>query len=343
MTNSSYKAIKTKMHMVNLVLLLLLPWVIVISLCVGRYDVPISQAFRLLISTFADIEPTWTWQMETAVLNIRLPRVLLACLVGSALGLAGTAFQSVFQNPMAAPDILGASSAAAFGAALSILMGLRSAGITIVAFLFSIISIFFVYIIGRKAPGKKIVNLILGGMVISSFFSAATSYIKLVADPINQLPSIVYWMMGSLSGRKMDDVVFALVPMLIAAVPLFLVRWKINVLTLSDEEAEAIGVNVNKFRLLVIVCATLLTASAVSVSGLIGWVGLIVPHLCRKLVGNDNRVLVPCSMLLGAIFLLVVDDFSRNLLTTEIPIGILTALMGAPFFIYLITRKKGWS
>ena len=176
--------------------------------------------------------------------------------------------------------------------------------------------------------------------MVSSLFSAGTSYIKLVADPNNQLPAITYWLMGSLSGARESDVKFVIWPILVGLVPLLLLRWRINLLTLGEEEASSMGINTTSLRLIVILCATFLTASAVSVSGMIGWVGLVIPHLSRKLVGNDCRYLFPSAVLFGAIFMLLVDNVSRNLLATEIPIGILTAVIGAPFFIYLMTRKE---
>ena len=183
-------------------------------------------------------------------------------------------------------------------------------------------------------------DILLSGVMIGSLFSACTSYVKLVADPANQLPEITYWLMGSLSGVRLRDVGFAVIPMLIGLVPLYILRWRINLLTLGEEEARAMGVNTKRLRLMVILCATVLTATSVAVSGMIGWVGLVIPHLSRKLVGNDCRHLLPVSTVFGAIFLLLVDNVSRNLLATEIPIGILTAFVGAPFFLYLMTRKE---
>lgn len=315
--------------------------VFLVSFTLGRYNVPFSQLIRILASRFSStVSVTWTPAMESAILRIRLPRILMACLVGCCLATAGTAYQGVFQNPMAAPDLLGASSGAAFGAALAILLGWSSVGVTLSAFVSSQITVLAVYLVGQNAPGKKVVNLILSGIMISSLFSAGTSYIKLVADPSNQLPAITYWLMGSLSGTVMEDVGFVLPAMLVGLIPLFLLRWRINLLTLGDDEATAMGVSVNRLRLIVVACATLITAASVSVSGMIGWVGLVIPHLCRKLVGNNGRVLIPASMLMGAGFLLLVDDVSRTLLATQIPIGILTAFIGAPFFLYLITRKE---
>lgn len=309
------------------------------SFVLGRYDVPLSQVARILLSRLLPLEETWTPNMEAAVINIRLPRIALACLVGCCLSLAGTAYQSVFGNPMAAPDILGASSGACFGAALAILLGFSCSGITGMAFAFSLLTIVLVYLIGIRTRGSRAVSILLAGVMVSSLFSAGTSFIKLVADPGNQLPAITYWLMGSLSGTRLSDVGFALVPMTLGALPLLLLRWRINILTLGDEEAATLGVNTGALRLTVVLCATFLTAASVAVSGMIGWVGLVIPHLSRKLVGNDCRSLLPASMLMGALFLLLVDDISRNLLATEIPIGILTALIGAPFFIYLMTRR----
>jgi iron complex transport system permease protein len=277
--------------------------------------------------------------METVVFNIRMPRILMACLVGCSLSTAGAAYQGVFQNPMAAPDILGASSGAAFGAALAILMNASKSMITASAFLFSLLTVLLVYFISLHAEGKKVVGLILSGIMIGSLFSAGTSFIKLVADPNSQLPSITYWLMGSLSGTTRKDLTFVIFPMALGLIPLFLLRWRINILTLGDDEAHTIGINTNLVRLIVIICSTLITAASVSVSGMIGWVGLVIPHLSRKFVGNNYKHLMPATMIFGAIFMLIVDDVSRNLLATEIPLGILTAFIGAPFFLYLITRK----
>ena len=310
------------------------------SFVLGRYDVPVWQVARILLAEFLPLEETWAANMRTAVINIRLPRIALACLVGCCLSLAGTAYQSVFQNPMAAPDILGASSGACFGAALAILLGLGRGNITLLAFLFSLSTVALVYLIGSRTRGSRAVSILLAGVMVSSLFSAGTSYIKLVADPSNELPAITYWLMGSLSGARLKDVGGALIPMSIGALPLLLLRWRINILTLGDEEAATLGVNTGILRLIIILCATFLTAASVAVSGMIGWVGLVIPHLSRKMVGNDCRYLLPTSMIMGAGFLLLVDNLSRNLLTTEIPIGILTAFIGAPFFIYLMTRRR---
>ena len=309
-----------------------------LSFVVGRYGVPLGQVVRILLSGVLSLEQTWTDNMAIAVLNVRLPRILLACLVGCGLSAAGTGYQTVFQNPMAAPDILGASSGACFGAALAILTGQGAVMITVFAFLASLLSVALVYLVGNHTRGNRVVNLLLAGIMVGSLFSACTSYIKLVADPTNQLPQITYWLMGSLSGTRMGTVRFAAVCMAVGLVPLLLLRWRMNLLTLSPDEARAMGVHTDRLRLAVILSSTVLTAAAVSVSGMIGWVGLVIPHLSRRIVGSDCRRLMPMACLFGAAFLLLVDNMARCLTATEIPIGILTAFVGAPFFIYLMVR-----
>ena len=309
-----------------------------LSFVVGRYGVPLGQVVRILLSGVLPLGQTWTDNMAIAVLNVRLPRILLACLVGCGLSAAGTGYQTVFQNPMAAPDILGASSGACFGAALAIMTGQGAVMITVFAFLASLLSVALVYLVGNHTRGNRVVNLLLAGIMVGSLFSACTSYIKLVADPTNQLPQITYWLMGSLSGTRMGTVRFAAVCMAVGLVPLLLLRWRMNLLTLSPDEARAMGVHTDRLRLAVILSSTVLTAAAVSVSGMIGWVGLVIPHLSRRIVGSDCRRLMPMSCLFGAAFLLLVDNMARCLTATEIPIGILTAFVGAPFFIYLMVK-----
>lgn len=354
------KPLKTRRFtLVTVVLAVALVVTFMVSFGLGRYPIQPLEAAAILWDRVLDgisrllawvggrfgletptlgIEPFWTNTMETLMLNVRLPRILLACLVGACLSAAGAAYQGIFQNPMASPDILGASKGAGFGAALGIWLGLSSRMVSISAFVFALVAVALVWVIGRNAHGKQVLALVLAGIMISSLFDAGTSFIKLVADPTDELPAITYWMMGSLSSARMSDVAFALIPMLLGMLCLMLLRWHINVLTLGDDEARTMGINAKVVRLAVALSATLITAASVAVSGVIGWVGLVVPHLARKLVGNNYRHLMPCSMLLGALFLLVVDNLSRNLMATEIPLGILTAVVGAPFFIYLIMR-----
>ena len=321
-----------------LLLAVLLFAAVLLSAALGRYPIGIREILGILGSKLAPVEPFWSATQASLLLTHRIPRILLACMVGCCLSAAGASYQGVFQNPMAAPDILGASSGAAFGAALAILLGFGNAMIIVFAFSTSLLTVLVVISVGNCVKGKRVMGLILTGIMVSSLVSSGTSFIKLIADPQDQLPAITYWLMGSLNGTTPDDVRFAVLPMLIGLLPLLLLRWRLNLLTLGDEEAKTMGVNAKRLRTLVILCSTLITAASVSVSGMIGWIGLVVPHLARRLVGNNYKYLMPASMLMGAIFLLPVDDLSRTLFTTEIPIGILTSLIGAPFFIYLITK-----
>ncbi len=310
------------------------------SFGLGRYPVPPGEALGIIASKLGlPIAPFWTDHMEAALWNIRLPRVILSVLVGACLAAAGASYQGVFQNPMASPDVLGASAGAGFGAALAILLGGSSLAITLGAFGMSLATVALVFTVSRHARGDRVLGLVLAGIMVSSLFQSGTSFLKLVADPNNQLPQITFWLMGSLSGADWGDIAFAVIPMAAGLVPLLLLRWQLNVITMGDDEARAMGVNASRIRLGIAVCSTLVTASAVSVSGMIGWVGLVIPHILRRVVGSDYRYLMPCSMLGGGIFLLVVDNVSRNLTTTGIPIGILTAFVGAPFFLWLIMGK----
>ena len=342
---------KNKLSYTNIIMILFLVLLLCIvgSIVLGRYPIGLKDTFSILLHRFMGwleslslphmtVEVFWNKTQEALLLNHRLPRILLACLVGCCLSAAGASYQGVFQNPMAAPDILGASSGAAFGAALAILLELNDTMIMVFAFASSMITVCLVIYVGNQAKGKRVLGLILAGIMISSLVSSGTSFIKLVADPNDQLPAITYWLMGSLNGTTPEDVFFVVWPMLLGLVPLFLLRWRVNILTLGDEEAKTMGVNAKRLRTIVILCATLITAASVSVSGMIGWVGLVIPHLTRRVVGNNYKYLMPASVLFGAIFLLLVDDISRNLLVTEIPIGILTSMIGAPFFIYLMSK-----
>lgn len=336
----TYKESKAKKRITLVILIFVLLFLIFISGFLGRYKISFSDFFAVLLSPL--MENRFTGSTEAvAFFNIRLPRILLAVFVGIALSVSGSVFQKVFQNPMASPDLLGASQGAGFGAALGLLLGLPSALVMVFSFVFGMATILLVYLIGNRTRGNRIIGILLSGIMIGSLFSSGTSALKLLADTDNQLPAITYWLMGSLSGTKKETVLFFLIPMIIGLVPVFLLRWKMNFLSLREEEALSLGVNVKRLRFVLILCATLLTAASVSVSGMIGWVGLLLPHLARKLSSEDSRYFLPTSAFLGGSFLLLVDDIARNLLSTEIPIGILTSLIGAPFFIYLLLRKEG--
>lgn len=333
------KSAETKHRLAVAVLAAALMVCILASFTLGRYAVPPKELLGILGSHLGlPIGRFWTARMEAAVWNIRLPRVLLSVLVGACLAAAGASYQGIFQNPMASPDILGASAGAGFGAALAILLGRTSIGITLGAFFMSLVTVALVFTVSRHAKGERVLGLVLAGIMVSSLFQSGTSFIKLAADPNNQLPQITFWLMGSLSGARWQEIGFVILPMLAGLIPLLALRWQLNVITMGDDEARAMGVNAPRIRLVIVVCSTLVTASAVSVSGMIGWVGLVVPHMLRRVVGSDYRHLLPASMLGGGLFLLLVDNVSRSL--TGIPIGILTSFIGAPFFLWMITGRR---
>lgn len=313
---------------------------VVVSLMLGRYPIDPGEALAMLVSKVAPVPQIWTDQQYTLFFNVRLPRILLALMVGCCLSVAGAAYQGTFQNPLVSPDILGASQGAAFGAAVAILAGFTSAMVSVSAFCFALLTVLIVLLISARAKGNHMMIVVLAGVMVSSLFQAGVSYTKLIADPTDELADITYWLMGSLTGAKMDQVLTVFPILFIGCAILFILRWRINILTMGDDEASTMGVDARRLRIIVIIAATFLTAACVSVTGMIGWVGLVIPHLCRMLVGADYRKLIPAAMLMGASFLLLVDDIARLATTAEIPIGILTAFVGAPFFLYLITRKK---
>ena len=318
--------------------------VFLVSFAVGRYSVAPGKTCCILLDAllrragelanrlpFADAEwglaPFWTSAEAAIVLNVRLPRILAAALIGAALSVAGVSYQGMFRNPMVSPDLLGASTGAGFGAALALLLSMNYFAVTLSAFLFGLAAVMLAYLISRRSRMDITLSMVLAGMMISSLFTSGTSLIKLLADTESQLPAITYWLMGSLTSVRGRDVRFAALPVL---------RWRINLLTLSEAEARSMGVDTRRLRLTVIFCATLMTAASVSISGMIGWVGLVIPHFCRMIFGYDYRRLLPASALLGGAFLMLVDNLARTIATSEIPLGILTSFVGAPVFLYLI-------
>lgn len=311
------------------------------SLLLGRYALSPGQLLHMLWTKVTDGAADWPLSDDKVVFAVRLPRVAAAALVGAALAVSGAAYQGMFRNPMVSPDILGASTGAGFGAAVAILLGAGYFGISAAAFCCGLLAVAAAWLVSRLSRTNQTVTLILAGMMISSLFSAGTSFVKLVADTQQQLPAITYWLMGSLSSVKDTDVLFLSIPVTLGMVPLLVLRWRMNLLTLGEEEAQSMGVNTRRLRGTVIVCATLLTSASVAVSGMIGWVGLVIPHFCRMLFGYDYRRLIPAGALFGASFLLIVDDIARLVTTGELPLGILTAFVGAPLFVYLIVTGGG--
>ena len=314
--------------------------VLIVSFLLGKYPITLTDFLRAVINKIIPLEQTWSTQVETILFKIRFPRIIMAAVIGSGISVAGATYQALFQNPMISQDILGASQGAAFGAAVGLFFSLTYEQVISLSFLFGLLAVAVVLLLNRWLKSKSVLNMVLIGMMIGSLFSSAVSFLKLVGDPTNTLPAITYWLMGSLSAIKMQDLHFAVPLILVGMIPIFLLRWRLNVLSLGEEEALSLGVNSRQLRIILITAATLITAAAVSVSGLIGWVGLIVPHFSRLVIGNDHRYSIPVSAILGGTFLLFVDDFSRLLSTSEIPIGILTSFIGAPIFLILIAKSS---
>lgn len=312
----------------------------VLSFTIGRYAVSPATTIEILASRFSNIPHHWTPQAETIVLSIRLPRIVAALLVGLALSASGAVYQGLLRNPLVSPDILGVSSGAAFGASVGILLALGPAGTQALAFASGLVAVLATYAIALRfgRAGESSLVLILSGIIIGALFAAFLSAVKFVADPDNTLPAITYWLMGSLGSVVKTDVYVAAVPILIGFAVLMLLRWNLNVMAFGEEEARSLGVNTMVIRAAVVTAATLMTASAVAISGVIGLVGLIVPHVARAYLGPNFSALVPGSALLGALFILLMDDLARSLFSSELPLGVLTEIVGAPFFLVLLSR-----
>jgi iron complex transport system permease protein len=278
---------------------------------------------------------------ERVLMNIRTPRVLAGLVVGAALAASGAVYQNLFRNPLVSPDVLGVSAGAGLGAALGIFLGLPAALIQLTAFACGLATVGLVALIAASVRGRDpVLVLVLGGVVVGSLAGAAISLIKILADPYDQLPAITFWLLGSLASIRGADALAALPLVLVGLAPLVLLRWRIDLLSMGDEEARALGVPAGRLRAAVIAAATLMTASVVALAGVIGWVGLVIPHIARMLVGPAFTRLLPASMALGAAYLVIVDTLARSLARIETPLGILTAIVGAPFFLWLLWRGR---
>jgi iron complex transport system permease protein len=314
---------------------------VVITMFIGRYPVSAPMVIDTVWSKITGIPVDVPAITQTVVWDIRLPRAILGALVGGALAVSGASLQGLFHNPLVDSGILGVSSGAGFGAALGIILFDNVVMIYVLSFIFSLIAVFFSYLIGRIYSTVPNIMLVLGGVIVSSIFSALISFLKYVADPFDELPTIVFWLMGSLANADYREISISLIPILLGTLGLFALRWRINVLSLGDKEARSLGLNTRVYKIAVVVFTTLATAGAVSVSGIIGWIGLVIPHIGRMIVGNDNRYLIPASMSIGACFLILIDNAGRMLTGSELPLSILTALVGGPFYVYLLKRTKG--
>jgi iron complex transport system permease protein len=331
-------------NIVIIILSVLLLAAVVFSLMIGRFGLPFRTIVRILTEHWssegiaADLVPA-----DNVFFIIRLPRIALTILVGASLALSGAAYQSLFRNPLVSPDILGVTHGAGVGAALGILTGLVSVGVHAASFAAGILAVSIVLSLTRAAgKGKNTtVLLVLTGTMMNALFSSIISFTKYIADADNKLPEITFWLMGSFArSGNYRNVLGMLFVFIMAGLPLFLLRWKINLLSFGDEEARSMGINTGRIRLVIVVCSTLLTATSVSLCGTIQWVGLIIPHISRLLVGPNNRYLFPAAVLGGGLFMLVIDDFARAIVPGELPVGVLTAFIGAPLFLYMLFNGR---
>ncbi|MBQ8681000.1 MAG: iron ABC transporter permease [Treponema sp.] len=322
-----------------LVSFLMIPLVAIICLGIGRYSLSPFQ----IISSFVDalFGGDGDVMAKTVIFKVRLPRILLALVAGAGLACSGTAFQGLFSNPLATPDTLGVASGASFGAVLAMMFHWNLIGIQALALCFGLISCFLTCQISRIKGKSSIIMIILSGMVISSLFQALVSIVKYIADPEDELPSITYWLMGSMSSVTYKSLLFGVPFIIIGLVVIWALKWRLNILSLNEDEAKSMGMNIKMIRLLIIVASSLITASVISMCGQIGWVGLLIPHISRMLLGSNNKTVVPLSISFGAIFMAIIDTFARSASSAEIPISILTAIIGAPVFISLLRKTGG--
>lgn len=324
-----------------LLLILVLLISLVIALTSGKYSLTLNELYRLFASLFSSQIEVSDPRNETVFWQIRFPRTLAAIIIGGGLSIAGAAYQGMFRNPLVSPDILGVSAGAGVGAVIGIFFGQSLLYIQLAAFIGGLITVALVCFIAHLArQHDPILSLVLVGVAISAICGSAISLMKILADPYTQLPSITFWLLGGLSSITQEDLLSVLPLMIIGIIPLLLLRWRMNLLSLSDEEAKSLGVNVGLTRAIFIVCATLLTASAVSIAGIIGWIGLIVPHITRMIVGANFRYQLPASLAIGAIMLLITDTLARTIADIELPLGILTSAVGAPFFLAILLQTR---
>jgi iron complex transport system permease protein len=313
------------------------------SFTIGPYPVPVRTVVGVFLHQLALAERTWTEAAELVVLGIRGPRVAAALLVGAALACAGATYQNLFRNPLVSPGVLGVSAGSGFGAALGIVLDLGGPGIQALAFLSGLSAVGLAVWLGRSLDRHAMLVLVVAGLVVSAFFQALISLLKVVADPLNQLPTITFWLLGGLHRVTPAVLLTALVPIALAGLILHALRWQVHALAAGEDEARSLGIDVARVRLVLILAATLMTAACVSISGIVGWVGLLIPHIVRMLVGPRFPAVLPMSALIGGGFLLGVDDLARAPGASEIPLGILTALIGAPFFALVLARtRQAW-
>ncbi|MFI3201879.1 MAG: iron ABC transporter permease [Eubacteriales bacterium] len=321
--------------------MIVLPFITaIVCLGIGPYYVSPTDTIKAVIQ-FITGEELVTKVMYTVIINSRLPRIILAICAGAALSVAGTTFQAVFSNPLAAPDTLGVSAGAAFGACVGLLLGVSGLNVQLLSFGGGITAVILTFLISQGKHQVTTTSLILSGVAISAIFGAGTSMVQVMADPTQTLPDITYWLMGSLGRANFTSILIALPLLVISIVMIYLFRWRLNTLTLSEWEATSLGVPVKFVRIIVIVAATFCTATSISMCGMVGWIGILVPHICRMTFGSDNRLIVPSAVSFGAVSLMILDTLARNIASGGLPISVLTALVGAPIFIVLLRKTGG--
>jgi iron complex transport system permease protein len=317
---------------------------ICLSLLFGRYQAAPREVLNVLAAKLlpsAGRQPSP--MLEAAVLRVRLPRVLLAMAVGMSLSISGASYQGLFRNPLVSSQILGVASGASFGAALAIVLGAPPMMVQLSAFLFGLIAVGIALAAARLYRTSSMLTLVLVGIIVGAFFSSLVSCLTYTSDANLKLPAIVFWLMGSLAAASVRNLLFAIIPMTVGIAGLLAVRWRINVLSMGEDEAKALGIDTGRLRFLIVFCCTLITSASVCVSGVIGWIGLIIPHFARMIVGPDHKALLPACLSIGGVYLVLIDDLARTLTSSEIPLGILTGIIGAPVFAYLLSRGERWS
>ena len=323
-----------------LVMTLLLGVTALLALCIGRYWISPQDVIRVFLIKGEMLDQSLSGMEESVIFTLRLPRILAAILIGSSLALSGAVYQGIFRNPLVSPDMLGVSAGACVGAAAGILLGVGSQLVQLTAFLGGLVAVWLAMFIPKLVRNNTMIILVLSGVIVGGLMTAILGMIKYMADAETELAEITYWQMGSIAKVSMTDLVRIFPVILFATVLLLALSWQINILSLGVVEAKTLGINVTRVRTLAILGATLLTASSVSISGTVGWVGLVIPHLGRMIIGDDNRRLLPVACLLGAIFMIVVDTLARVLTSAELPLSILTGLIGAPFYVLLLLKQR---
>lgn len=308
---------------------------------VGRYDIPFLRVVEILLSPLYPPSSPITPTEANVVFTVRMPRILLTLLAGGGLALSGATMQGVFRNPLVGPQLMGVSSGAAFGGVLAILFSFSRYGLLASAFGFGLSALIIVFVLNGIVARRNILALVLAGVIVSGFFAALVSLVQYLADTEDTLPTMVFWLLGSFATANWDKLALIAGPVSAASLLLIGLRWRINLLSLGDEDARALGINVTALRWFVLVLVSVIIAAQVAVSGIIGWVGLVIPHIARMTVGPDHRLMMPASVLLGALYLLIIDTFARTMTSTEVPLGILTALIGTPVFAIVLKRTAG--